>query len=225
MIDPESALEEIGDPAQIRGVALDIGGVLLSWAYGRYRVAKDDWAPGRMDAAWEERLGLEPGDFIRRVWDTPQHERATTGEIPFDQYWPMVGRDLGLSSRELFELWEDYWVISRLDWRVAVAVHGLRPRYKVAALSNAWSNAREEVSRRFGLDGLVDFMVISGEVGVAKPDRRIYDLLLSEMAEAPQHVLFIDDVEENVSAARDMGIRAVQTRSTTELLLVLSLLA
>ncbi len=59
MIDPESALEKIGDPAQIRGVALDIGGVLLSWAYGGIASRRTTGHPGGWMPHGEERLGLE----------------------------------------------------------------------------------------------------------------------------------------------------------------------
>jgi HAD superfamily hydrolase (TIGR01509 family) len=217
-------LRDIGDPREIHGVALDIGGVLLSWAYGKYRRLQEDWPPALMDAAWEARLGLQPGDFVRRVWSKTLHAQATTGAIPFAQYWRTVGQQLGLTSQELDELWEDYWVISRLDPAVAETVRALRPHYKVAALSNAFSNARTEVARRFALDELVDLMVISGEVGYAKPDPRIYELLLWEMDMEASHVLFVDDVEDNVLAARELGMRATRSTSTASFLRVLDLL-
>lgn len=216
--------DEVGDVRTLRGVALDIGGVLLSWAYGKYRQHPDDWPPALADAAWEARLGLEPGEFARRVWAAPSHAYATSGAIRFEDYWPQVGQELGIDTDELAELWEDYWVISCLDQEVETAVRSLRPRYRVVALSNAFSNAREEVTRRFGLDDLVEFMVISGEVGVAKPDPRIYEIMLSTLSLEPHEVLYVDDVEANVQAARDLGIRATRSDSTSSFLRVLDLL-
>ncbi len=222
--DLERVRQEIGEIRTLRGVALDIGGVLLSWAYGKYRHHPDDWPPALSDAAWEARLGLDPGEFARRVWAAPSHAAATSGAIRFEDYWPRVGQELGIDADELAELWEDYWVISRLDPEVETAVRALRPRYRVVALSNAFSNARDEVTRRFGLDELVESMVISGEVGVAKPDPRIYEIMLSSLSLKPHEVLFVDDVEANVLAARELGIRATQSTSTSSFLRVLDLL-
>ena len=216
--------EDVGELSAIRAVALDIGGVMLSWAYGKYRRHYSDWPPALMDAAWEKRLGLEPGEFARRVWAAPSHAQATAGVIPFDEYWPGVAEELGLTSEALAELWEDYWVISRLDPDIEAALRELRPRYRVAALSNAFSNARAEVTRRFGLDQLVDLMVISGEVGLAKPDPRIYQLLLSELEMQAHEVLFVDDVEVNVAAARSVGMRATLSTSESSFLRVLDYL-
>jgi putative hydrolase of the HAD superfamily len=208
-------------PDQVDAVVLDLGGVVLSWAFCKYRTVADDFPPLLMDAAWEKRLGLSSGDMIRLLWGSELHRRAETGEIKFEKFWPMVGKELNLNEDDLAELFEDYWAICCVRPDVAAAIRLLRSRYRVGALSNAWSNARGEVTRRYSLDRLFDFMVISGEFGVAKPDRRIYHEALRNTGSPANRVVYIDDVQENVSAAARAGFIALRSTNDRELLNIL----
>ena len=52
-------------------------------------------------------------------------------------------------------------------------------------------------------------VLVSGEVGVIKPDPRIFELLLERFAIDPKRAVYIDDVEANVTAARPLGIHAI----------------
>jgi 2-haloacid dehalogenase len=52
-------------------------------------------------------------------------------------------------------------------------------------------------------------ILVSGEVGVIKPDRRIFELLIERFAIDPEHAVYIDDVEANVAAARPFGIHGI----------------
>jgi 2-haloacid dehalogenase len=52
-------------------------------------------------------------------------------------------------------------------------------------------------------------ILVSGEVGVIKPDPQIFELLIERFAIDPEHAVYIDDVEANVIAATPFGIHAV----------------
>jgi 2-haloacid dehalogenase len=52
-------------------------------------------------------------------------------------------------------------------------------------------------------------MVISGEVGVIKPDPRIYEIMLTRFAIDPHRAVYIDDVAVNAEAAAGMGIHGI----------------
>ncbi|WP_279579441.1 HAD-IA family hydrolase [Fodinicola feengrottensis] len=56
---------------------------------------------------------------------------------------------------------------------------------------------------------MFDVSVISAEVGLAKPDPAIYQLLLERLALPAETVAFIDDIEHNVEAAQEVGIVSV----------------
>ena len=54
-----------------------------------------------------------------------------------------------------------------------------------------------------------DHAVISGHVGAAKPDRRIFEILFERVGRQPQELLFIDDSLSNIEAARALGMPAI----------------
>jgi len=102
------------------------------------------------------------------------------------------------------------------EWRraqMAVAanvdlVRRLRPRYKVSVLSNADMSLRGRLERD-GLHGLFDDVVVSAEVGMAKPDPAIFRLAVERLGLTPAECVFVDDWDDNVEAARAVGMRGV----------------
>ncbi|WP_211465207.1 HAD family hydrolase [Actinocrinis puniceicyclus] len=83
---------------------------------------------------------------------------------------------------------------------------------RTALLSNSWGNdyLRDE------WDQLFDAVVISGEVGMRKPEPEIYLHTLGLLDVAPAEAVFVDDLERNVRAAADLGITGVHHRSYAE---------
>jgi 2-haloacid dehalogenase len=78
------------------------------------------------------------------------------------------------------------------------------------ALSN-WSAETFPMARpRYPFLEWFDGIVISGEVGSAKPDRRIYEALLERHGLEAGEILFIDDSAENVASAEALGIRSIR---------------
>ena len=81
----------------------------------------------------------------------------------------------------------------------------LRGRCRLALLSNAPPSLRP-LMEQLGLAGYFDTMIISGEVDVRKPDPGIYRIALASLGAAPEESLFVDDLEENLVAARRDGM-------------------
>jgi putative hydrolase of the HAD superfamily len=86
---------------------------------------------------------------------------------------------------------------------------GLRPRYRTALLSNSFVGARREEEARFGFAAMTDLIVYSHEEGMNKPDPRIYERAWQRLGVQPQEMIFLDDVEPNIRAARECGIHAI----------------
>jgi 2-haloacid dehalogenase len=81
------------------------------------------------------------------------------------------------------------------------------------ALSNMEPEAFAIRRCRFAFMNWFDGHVISGLEGVAKPDRQIFELLLSRYQLDPRRTVFVDDVPRNVEAARELGLLAVRYTS------------
>ncbi|WP_225321090.1 HAD-IA family hydrolase [Streptomyces luteolifulvus] len=74
----------------------------------------------------------------------------------------------------------------------------------MALLSNSWGNTYP----RAGIDSLFHEVVISGEVGLRKPDPMIYRLTPERLGIAAEAAVFLDDAEPNVAGARGVGMHA-----------------
>ncbi len=82
--------------------------------------------------------------------------------------------------------------------------------YRLHALSNYPVEPVEFLYQRYPWMEAFEHVVISGRLGVSKPDRRIYEHLLEVIERAPHSCLFIDDRLENVVGARALGIDAIR---------------
>lgn len=78
---------------------------------------------------------------------------------------------------------------------------------RTSLLSNSWG-ARDGYPRHL-FDELFDDVVISGEVGMRKPEERIFQLALTRLGLPAAECVFVDDVEGNIVAAQAFGLRAV----------------
>lgn len=180
----------------IQAVILDWGGVLMRTEDGGPRLA------------WDARLGLAPGSVNRIVFESAAWQRALAGQMSEGALWADVGARLGLADGALAEFQRDFWAGDRLDGGLVTLVRGLRMRYKTALLSNFTARLRDELAQHGLLDAF-DAIVISGEVGIVKPDARIYRLVAGRLGAPPGECLFVDDYEENIVGARAVGMQTL----------------
>lgn len=193
-----------------RAVVFDIGGVLE-------RVDDDAW-PEVWVRRWEGRMGLAPGAFEAGLSRHAPAGSVVVGEVSEAQMRAMYAGALGLSEDEadamMAEMWDAY--CGKLDVEMRDFAVSLRPSYKTGILSNSADGARREEQRRYGFEQLVDVIVYSHEVGLAKPDPRVYRLTEQRLEVQPADVVFVDDAVANVEAARELGWTAVHHRDTEQ---------
>ncbi len=92
---------------------------------------------------------------------------------------------------------------------VDTAVKYQQMGYKIYLLSNFHKYGYGILKKRFSFMNTFDGAVISWEVKYNKPDRRIYEILLSKYSLNPGETVFIDDMKENIEAAGKIGIRGI----------------
>jgi putative hydrolase of the HAD superfamily len=188
----------------LRAVFFDFGGVLL----------RTEDRTGRRK--WEARLGLPERGLEEAVFNGEAARRASVGELPESAVWQSLAQRFGLDDSQLEELQHDFWAGDRLDDELVHFLRGLRPRHKTGVLSNAWTDARTAFTQKYGLSSAVDALIISAEVGVMKPDARIYRLAAEALGVLPEEAVFVDDSAQNVQGARAAGMKAVQFVSTAQ---------
>jgi putative hydrolase of the HAD superfamily len=133
------------------------------------------------------------------------------GAVSFWEFYEYLCENAGYrgSIRDFQTLWSDFF--DGPIPGVEDLLQRVRERYRVAFLSNSNEVHAELIPRRFSaLFQKDDRFVFSHRFRVAKPDPEMFRRALEVMGALPQHVVFIDDLVENVIAARSVGIRAFQ---------------
>jgi epoxide hydrolase-like predicted phosphatase len=97
-------------------------------------------------------------------------------------------------------------------------MHQLKGRgYRMALLTNNVREWEPLWRSMLPVDEIFEVIVDSGFVGMRKPEREIYELTLERLGgPPPEACLFIDDVEEHCSAARELGLAAIQFRDNEQ---------
>jgi len=193
-----------GGMVPIRAVIFDLGGVL---------VRTEQRAPRQQLAA---RLGMTYEQLSSLVFDSPSARLAMQGKITPEAHWEAVRAALALSPQEFLVVRNDFWAGDVLDSDLVDTLRALRPRYKTALLSNAWGDLRQALASEWKIADVFDELVISAEVGLLKPDPRIYQLALERLGVAPQEAVFVDDFTENVAGARAVGMHAIHFRDAQQ---------
>lgn len=85
----------------------------------------------------------------------------------------------------------------------------LKPRFPLYLLSNFQAEPFDLLLKENPFLGLADGMVISAKVNLAKPEPAIYLYLLETYGLTAKETVFIDDLPENIAAAREAGIQGV----------------
>jgi 2-haloacid dehalogenase len=183
---------------QIDAVVFDLGGVLIDWD-PRYLYRQ----------LFADRSEME--DFLARIC-TPDWHRAHD-----------LGEDIAVSCERLARLhpgrrdmimaWAergDEMAVGQIDETVEVLRELTAAGTRCYALSNMEPQMFTIRRGRFPFMTWFDGHVISGIEGVAKPDRRIFEILLRRHGLRPQSTVFVDDSAPNVEAAQELGITAIR---------------
>lgn len=189
----------------IRAVLWDMGGVLLRNMIPEPRIHL------------AELYGMSEAQLEELVFRNPVSKKATIGEVGVEEVWEYVREALQLDPQKLAEFEVTFWSSDRVDEELIDFIQSLRQNYKIGLLSNAFIDARPSLSKRFpGLLNVFDEVVFSYEVKIAKPDPRIYSLMLDKLGLEPENAIFVDDFRENVEAAHALGIHAIQFRNSRQ---------
>ena len=163
-----------------------------------------------------QRVGMTPIELSKLVFDSATAVKATLGEVPVDAVWQYVAESLNLTTAGLAEFIQEFWASDYCDTELYQFIKGLREKYKTGLLSNAWSDARANIDRSYHLLDVFDVAIFSAEVHLAKPDPRIYQLVLDKLGVQAGEAIFIDDFPENIDAANALGIHGVHFENSLQ---------
>lgn len=182
----------------VKAVVFDLGGVLL------------DWDPRHL----YRKLIADPAEMARFLDQicTPRWHLAHDLGADTEQSC----RDLAAANPELADLimaWSERseeMIAGQLDEAISVLADVRAAGLRCLALSNMEADKFVLRQARFGFFVHFDGCVISGIEGVAKPDRRIFEIMLARYDLAAAATVFADDKPANVTGARELGIVGLQ---------------
>ncbi len=189
----------MSDGAERRALLVDFGGVLTSNVFDSFR-------------EFCEREGVDP-DAVKRLFrDDPEAlallRRLERGELTEDEFSWRFGPMIGVAEHE--------GLVDRLfagmgpDDSMLAAVRSARMAgVRTGLISNSWGRGRYD---RDVFGELFDGVVISGEVGLNKPEPEIFRLGAERVGLEPRECVFVDDLRENCEGAEAVGMTAVLHR-------------
>ena len=186
-----------------KGVVFDFGGVMTTTTM-----------PSRVRKATDE-LGIEWSDLERGF---ARYRRLMDGGyITIDDMYSLIWADADIElpddvrarilEEDYASFMEGYRNMRTLGWMRSLKASG----FKIGILTNMPPSMAPRFRKVFAdFIKLADAVVISGDEGMFKPQKRIYDLLRKRIGLEPDELCFIDDVESNCEGARKSGWHAVR---------------
>lgn len=204
------------DAAELDAVIFDLGGVLTTPVLESF-------------ADFEKDLGLKPGELVKTFREhyattdgSSDFHLLETGQITEADYYKRLGAKLGEMGSTITmpedpaEVRKKLWGRIRRNDEMIETARTIAEHYKVGLLTNnvkEWGGWRE-----FYPTEVFEVVVDSSEVGMRKPDPRIYRLTCERLGVAPGRAAFVDDIEDNVVGARNVGLIGIHFTTNGEVM-------
>ena len=191
--------------ARLQAVFFDIGNVLLRFD------------PEEVLREVSAAIGVDPRKVEDRLWTSHNIESLERGEYGTDELYRVFREDLGYrgSFARFKKLWCEHFTLVR---GTAAILRQVACRVPTYLLSNTHALHYEFIRDNYAFTRHVRGAVLSHELGMRKPEPRIYRAALRIAGvREPGRALLIDDLQANVSAARRAGLRAIRYRGPEDL--------
>ena len=183
-----------------RGLLVDFGGVLTTNVFESFR-------------AFSEAEGLEPNTvkelFRSRGEGLDLLRQLERGELTVEEFEPKFAGVLGIGDRA-------EGMVERLfagvgpDERMVAAVRAAKASgVPTGLISNSWGRTTYDEDL---IEELFDATVISGDVGLHKPEPEIFHMGAERLGVPPEECVFVDDLRENCEGAEAVGMTAILHR-------------
>jgi len=193
----------------IKAVIFDLAGVVLLPIRGSF------------NSLLAERLAA-PLDEVERVMSDHTNDLWDLNEISDDAFYDhlLTELNLPLEMKAIIRKFvvDDFYV----DQEMLTLVRELRKSCTTALLTNFPAHVHDFMKRSWHMDGAFDHIIVSADVGLIKPDPRIYQLSLERVGCQAHETVFIDDRKINVDAAQALGIKCIFFKSKAKTITALS---
>ena len=175
----------------------DIGNVLCDFTYENFLNTYEEISGKHvgMDGVVEEELyhAVERGDISDQTYvdRMNQHYNTTWSVEDLKQAWQQIFT-ANESGRALY--------FQAIDKKIPVYTLSNIAQYHISAIEQNWDNLLSSATGLF----------LSYEMGFRKPDLMIYKMVINQLQIPAEDCFFVDDLTENIEAARKIGMQAHQ---------------
>lgn len=198
----------------IKAIAFDVGGVLQLTRY--LKKPKKGHRELGVHEEISKHLGITTDNWFDAIDTT--YAGSITGKIPRKKALKTIAKNLEIPVKKLLKIVISVYKkeFKRNNELYNLAIKLRKSGYKIAILSDQWylsDNALIPKKDR----KLFNLSIISCEVGMRKPSKEIYKLLIRRLKLAPHEILFIDNRDWNTIPAEKLGLKTILFKNNKQL--------
>jgi epoxide hydrolase-like predicted phosphatase len=186
---------------KIKHLIFDIGGVIIKRR--NINLEKID-----------KELNLKKGTVLKIVFQTLKEKRLSkefNERKIFDKNFSKL-----LEWQDYEKIFERIYKEEKLNKKLVQWILSKKGDYKISTLTNNSVFFRRLAKEKFKIYNLFDFFFTSGEIGLLKPDPKIFKYVLKKIEESPEECLFIDNKTDNIKAANKLKFKTILFKDNKE---------
>lgn len=158
-------------------------------------------------------VGADKNDAVANKEFVQLTNRVNLGSLHWMEFINYVSQKTGKTVEDVIAMYQ----AEGINPQVLALVRSCKANYLTAVLTNAHHEYVEPLFVEAGFYNIFDKIIISSRVGVVKPDKRIFEFTLQQLAITAHQALFIDDIERNVEGARAIGMTGIVYKDVNQL--------
>jgi putative hydrolase of the HAD superfamily len=184
-----------------------------------------DLTPDRVISSLQKHTDKDPNEIVNLIATSPALIDYETGQTTDEEFCSAANKLLNTNIDQVE--FEDIWIsfLGEMKIEKLELLQKLKENFKVLILSNTNEIHQREFDRRIGelyagkvMADMVHTAHYSQDLKLRKPDRTIFERVIEIHNLIPDKTLFFDDREDNIEAARRLGIDAVQINYSNQIL-------
>lgn len=201
---------------KIKAIVFDVGGVL---ALGKniIKIPKRGHVHLGVHEYIAKRLKISLDQWFDSIDTT--YAKAITGELSRKKVLSIISKNVKTSVRKLEKIikksYKKNFIQNNQLYRL---VYRLKKKgYKIGILSDQWYLSKEALVLKRKIKKF-NLVLVSCDLGMRKPDLKIYKLLMKKLKLKPREILFIDNQEWNIKPAKKLGIKTILYKDNKQLI-------
>ena len=199
---------------EIKAILIDVGGVLALGETSKFKKGK--FIPSGVHLDISKKLGISIDQYLDSIDTT--YAFAITGKISKEKVVKILSANFGITPKKLKKFYLDsYKKFFKQNQELFKQLFILKKQgYEIAILSDQWCLSKEalmpkKIYKKFGV------VLISCDVGIRKPNPKIYQLAIKKLNFSPNEILFIDNQKWNIEPAKKLGMDTILFKNNHQL--------